>query len=276
MSLAPGSSFTNGAKETAQQQVTRIVNTYGAFDAAKVFYSGNLPAKFNTIYEGLVPGKVAAVCFKPNQDALANGSLDSAINGYISSIPAGYKIMLVNWQEPDDEMWKDHVFTSAQHRAATERLIDVARANPAYAQGRVEVWDTYMGFSLDVGRFDDAAVARRLDGIGWDYYWNKPTTSWSTDPNVAMKKMADHTKSLGIKKFGLFETGDNPHENDTDGSGRRGFWKKVYDSAATYGYKYLLYFNAIGTTGDHRILPDTAFGQPTADLVRGYMSPSAR
>ena len=43
--------------------------------------------------------------------------------------------MLVNWQEPDDEIWKDNLFTAAQHRAATERLIDVAHANAAYAAG---------------------------------------------------------------------------------------------------------------------------------------------
>ena len=31
-----------------------------------------------------------------------------------------------------------------------------------------------MGFSIDVGRWQDAAASPRLDGIGWDYYWNNP------------------------------------------------------------------------------------------------------
>ncbi len=273
MNVSPGTSYTNGAQETATQQVARIVRSYGSLGAAKVFYGGGLPAKFNNSYEGTIPGKVAAVCFKPNQDALANGSLDASITGYINSIPAGWKIMLVNWQEPDDEMWKDNQFTSAQHRAATERLIDIARATSAYAAGRVEVWDVYMGYSLDVNRFQDAAVSPRLDGIGWDYYWNKPTTAWSIDPNIALTKMADRTKRLGIKDWGLFETGDNPHENDVDGTGRAAFWKKVYDASAARGYHYVLYFNAIGTTGDHRILPETAFGTPVSQMLATYMTP---
>ncbi|MCW2763116.1 MAG: domain containing protein [Marmoricola sp.] len=273
MNFSPGTSYTNGAKETAAQQVNRIVSTYGTLGAAKVFYQGNLPASFNKSYEGLIPGKIAAVCFKPNQVALANGSLDAAINGYINSIPAGTKIMLVNWQEPDDEMWKDHSFTVEQHRAATERLIDIARANPAYAAGRVEVWDVYMGYSLDVGRWEDKAASPRLDGIGWDYYWNKPTTAWSTDPTVALKKMADKTKALGIKDYGVFETGDNPHENDANGSGRAEFWTKVYTKSRDLGYDYMLYFNAIGTTGDHRILPETSFGGPVAAVLRSHMTP---
>ena len=192
------------------------------------------------------------MCFKPNQVALANGSLDAAINGYINSIPAGFKVMLVNWQEPDDEMWKDQMFTVTQHRAATERLIDIARANPAYAMDRVEVWDVYMGYSIDVGRWQDSAASPRLDGIGWDYYWNKPTTSWSTDPAVALTKMATTTKRIGIANWGLFETGDNPHANDPDGwvapcSGRR-----CTTRARRWATEYVLYFNAIGTTGDHR------------------------
>ena len=132
-----------------------------------------------------------------------------------------------------------------------------------------------MGYSIDVGRWQDAAASPRLDGIGWDYYWNKPVTSWSTDPAVALKKMADTTKRIGIKKWGLFETGDNPHENDTDGSGRAGFWKKVYDSSKTLGYKYVIYFNAIGTTGDHRILPGTWSGTLTAAYVKTQMSPAS-
>ncbi len=272
MNVSPGTSFTNGARETAAEQVSRITSTYGSLGVAKIFYQGMLPATFNNSYEGLVPGKTVAVCFKPSQTSLANGSLDAQIKGYIDSIPEGWKVMLVNWQEPDDEMWKDNVFTMEQHRAATERLIDVARANAAYAADKVEVWDVYMGYSLDVGRWKDAAASPRLDGIGWDYYWNKPTTDWSIDPSVALTKMADTNKRIGIKDWGLFETGDNPHANDTTGSGRAAFWTKVFNSSQTLGYDYVIYFNAIGTTGDHRILPGTAFGDPTrAELSRRMM-----
>jgi len=273
MNVSPGTSFTNGERESAAQQVTRIKATYGNLGVAKIFYQGALPTTFNTSYEGLVPGKVAAVCFKPDQTALANGTLDAAIKRYVDSIPAGWKILLVNWQEPDDEIWVDHQFTAAQHRAATERLIDVVHANPAYAADRAEVWDVWMGYSLDSGRWQDAAASPRLDGIGWDYYWNKPVTSWSTDPSVALKKMADTNKRIGIKDWGLFETGDNPHDNDVDGSGRAGFWTKVYNASQTLGYHYVMYFNAIGTIGDHRILPETSFGGPVAAMLKTRMTP---
>ncbi|HZJ04124.1 MAG TPA: hypothetical protein VFD59_01480 [Nocardioidaceae bacterium] len=271
MNVSPGSSYTNGARESAAQQVSRIRGTYGTLGAAKVFYQGALPATFNRNYEGLIPGKVAAVCFKPSQTALANGSLDASIKRYVDSIPAGWKIMLVNWQEPDDEIWKTHQFSAAQHRRATEGLIDVVHSNPAYAQGRAEVWDVWMGFSIDVGRWQDSAASPRLDGIGWDYYWNTPTTSWHDNPAADLRRMANVTKRLGIKQWGLFETGDNPHANDDAGRGRAAFWKKVYASSDALGYSYLLYFNAIGTTGDHRIRPETSFGGPTAALLRSHM-----
>ena len=273
MNVSPGTSFTNGVRESAGDQVNRVVSTYGGLGAAKIFYSGNLPTTFNQAYEGLVPGKTVAVCFKPNQAALASGQLDAGIKSYLDSVPAGWKVMLVNWQEPDDEMWKDGVFTVAQHRAATEHLIDVVRGNAAYADDRAEVWEVFMGFSLDVNRFQDAVVSPRLDGIGWDYYWNKPVTDWSTDPSIALKKMADRTQALGIKDWGLFETGDNPHLNDLDGSGRAGFWTKVYTTAKSLRYHFVLYFNAIGTTGDHRILPDTSFGGSTVSALRSFMAP---
>ena len=271
MNVSPGTSYTNGSRETAAQQVSRIVSTYGGRDAAKIFYQGNLPSRFNKNYEGLVPGRTVAVCFKPSQTALANGSLDASIRSYINSIPAGWKVMLVNWQEPDEEMWKTHQFTSAQHRAATDRLITVAHVNAAYSAGRVEVWDVYMGFSLDAGRFQNAAVSPRLDGIGWDYYWNKPTTSWYADPTSDLRTMANKTTSLGIHQYGLFETGDNPHGNDSNGAGRAAFWTKVYNATASLGYKYVLYFNAIGTTGDHRIIPQNSFGARTAAMLRSRM-----
>ena len=271
MNVSPGSSYTNGVRESAAQQVTRITRSYGGLDVAKVFYQGALPSTFNKNYEGLVPGKVVAVCFKPSQAALANGSLNASIQRYVDSIPAGWKVMLVNWQEPDDEIWKDHMFTAAQHRAASEKLIDVVRSRPAYAAGRAEVWDVWMGYSIDVRRWQDSAASPRLDGIGWDYYWNNPTTNWSTDPAVALRRMADVTKRIGIKQWGLFETGDNPHPNDPAGAGRAAFWKKVYDSSASLGFRYVIYFNAIGTTGDHRIRPETPFGAPTAALLRSRM-----
>ncbi len=272
MNVSPGTSWTNGVRESAADQVNRVVGTYGSLGVAKIFYSGNLPATFNHNYEGLVPGKTVAVCFKPNQSALASGQLDASIRGYINSIPAGWKVMLVNWQEPDDEIWKDKVFTPAQHRAATEQLIDVARANPAYAAGKVEVWDVFMGFSIDVGRWADSAASPRLDGIGWDYYWNKPTTNWGADPAVMLKRMADVNRRIGIKKWGLFETGDNPHANDADGTGRAAFWNRVYVDAANAGYSYVMYFNAIGTTGDHRIIPSTGFGAPVMRVLRTHMT----
>ena len=71
----------------------------------------------------------------------------------------------------------------------------------------------------------------------------------------------------------MFETGDNPHDERHRRFGSQGFWKKVYDSSKTLGYSYVIYFNAIGTTGDHRMLPGTAFGDRTAALLRSRMSP---
>jgi hypothetical protein len=268
MNVSPGSSFTNGVKETAQQQGDRIRSTYGGLPVCKYFYSGALPAKYNAANEGQAP--VTAVCFKPNQDALANGSLDAAIRGYLDSVPSEKKVLLVNWQEPDDEMWKSNLFTSAQHKAATDHLCDVVHAHAAGKDGRAEVWDCYMGFSLDVNRFDWNAVSPKLDGIGWDRYWNN-ANGHPENSAAQMKQMADLTKSHGIKKYAIFETGDNP-TTFADGKARATFWSKVYDDAGTQGYSYICYFNAIGTTGDHRMLPGQAYSDPAISVLKGHMS----
>lgn len=258
MNVSPGTSF-SPTKETASVAASRLKATYGALPVIKFFYAGALPTRFMPANEGQAPH--AYVCFKPDQAALASGALDAAINGYLDTVPDGQRVNLVNWQEPDDEMWVDRKFTAEQFRAATTHLCDLVHAHAAGKDGRAEVWSCFMGFSLDVGRFDDNAVSRKLDGIGWDYYWNSQKAG-TQDPAVALKAQADKTKALGIGAYSLLETGDRP-DTFKDGATRATFWTQVQDAAASLGYRDACYFNAIGTTGDHRLIPGTAYSDPS-------------
>lgn len=272
MNISPGTTFTNAAKESSVQQRDRVVATYGGLSVAKVFsMGGNPPSVFRPGMEGLVPGKVAFIGFKPDQNALARGDFDAQLRSYCASVPVGWKIMFINWQEPDNELWKEKIFTDAQHKAASDHLSEVVHDTPAYKDGRVEVWECFMGWSLDAAsgnRFRDAAVSSKVDGIAWDYYWNNKSdvTSGFEAP---LQRMLAKSKQFG-KPTALLETGDNP-DTFANGADRAAFWTKVYIRAEELGYKYVIYFNAIGTTGDHRILPGQSYSEPLRKMLASRM-----
>ena len=220
MNVSPGTSYTNSIRETAADQVNRIIGQYGTLGAAKIFYQGNLPATFNKSYEGLVPGKTVAVCFKPSQSALASGSLDAWITSYIDSIPAGWKVMLVNWQEPDDEMWKDNVFTLRAaprgHRAPDRRHPRQRGVRRRQRRGLGRLHGLLHRRRPLAGLRRLAPTRRHRLGLLLEQAGHR----LEHRPDRGADKMADLTKRIGIKDWGLFETGDNPHLNDIDGSGR--------------------------------------------------------
>ena len=270
------SAWTQGAKETAQQVRDRYVATYGDLPTAKVFYPSALPSTFNVNYEGLVNGKRAYVCFKGWTPAqIIAGAADATVRSYVASVPAGWLVRLVFHQEPDDEMWVRSDFTADEYRGACDRLSDLVHDTPS--AGTVEMWACFMGFSVkarpsDPDRFKDAAVSSKLDGIGWDYYWNTPENSWDhASIRGVLQRQIDVTKRNGIGAWALLETGDRPHANDPNGVGRVAFWDEVYATAAELAYDDVVWFDHVGTTGDHRILPATPYGAPMVPLLRDYM-----
>lgn len=275
--ISPGTSFTNTAvHETAAMQVKRRVGVYGGehFGFSKCFYQGALPSLANPTYELLTPGQIAAVCSKNDPVAFAAGKFDAGLNSYMASIPAGWLILLTGWQEPDDEIFVKKQFTVAQYRAALQHLCDVVHKHAAYALGRVEVWPVFMEYSVTTaasatpgnGRWVDGLLTPDVDGVLWDMYLNSPKTSWNMNYERRLSALdAIHTR-LGIEKRGIGETGDNPHP-DGDGAARAKNWKGFYDACEDHGHSYFAYFDAIGTTGDHRLLPGTAFSDPTIAML---------
>ena len=184
--LVETADWTGGAKETAAQSAARYLATYGALPVARAFYPGTIPTTYNAAKEGQAP--VTYVSFKHDPAQVAAGAIDARVNGYLDSIPAGRQVRLILWHEPDDEMWVRGDFTAAQFRAGTDRLCDLVHAHPAGKDGRAEVWACFMAFSVpcqagNPDRFDKACVSTKLDGIGWDLYWNK-TDRWRTEAEV--------------------------------------------------------------------------------------------
>ncbi len=255
MNVSPGDTFAEFADETAEQQVDRIVTTFGALPAAKVFYQGPLPPEFNTDYEGLVPGKVVYVCFK--------GAIDIVtIQTYCDSIPSGWTVYLIYFQEPDDEIWVDRSFTIDSYRAEVNTVLDAVRPTNAYVDGRAKVGQCFMEYSLTVGRWNDSVVVEGIDLLAWDFYSNTA----SEDPTDRIEAMAAVSERVGIKHWAVLEIGDSP-TTFPDGDARAAYWTYTLNQMSDLGATALVWFNAIGSTGDHRIIPGEPYSDPMVKLL---------
>lgn len=233
--------------------------TYGGLPVSKVFYPGALPAAFNAKSEGQVVGKHVYVCFK--SFTVAN------LASYCASIPDGWTITLIYFQEPDDEMWVDKSMTVADYTAKTQQVLDTVKASAAGKDGRARVGQCFMEYSLTSGRWSDAVVVKGIDCLAWDFYSN---TS-AADPSKRIAAMAAVSKRLGVPEWAVLEIGDRP-TTFKDGAARAAYWRAAFGQMFDLGASDLCWFNAIGTTGDHRVIPGQPYSDPMVALFKSLVA----
>lgn len=278
-----------GSRETSAQVMNRMSATYSKIGMTKVF--PNTISTFNAAVEGQTPGKRSVVCTRYNQVDMANGLFDATIRGYVRSIPPGWYIILVNWQEPDSEMLVDNIFTPAQHVAASNHMADIVHDeilnNRLAAGATCEVWDCFEENTVKSGKWQDSFAALRTDGIAWDLYGNPnggttghrvtPSLGYRSpitgnnygvgtagyDPRTRIMTCRDIAVRCGFAKFGFMELGAPFRQDDVlsitgkpDGTLRGEWFTKCYDAIIDSGAMMGLLFNAIGTNFDQRVIAD--------------------
>jgi hypothetical protein len=302
-----------GTTETAQNVIDRTTATFGKIGMCKTFY--NKLSTFSYALEGATPGKRAIICTKYDQIGLANGDFDTDIRTYVRSIPAGWYIILVNWQEPDFEMLKAPIqFTPAQHVAASNHMASIVHdeiANNRLASGALcEVWDCFENFTVTTGyggqKWDDSFAALQTDGIGWDVYGNPPPGARTNktagnrspisgsnyglggvvyDPSVYINGIRTISTRLGFAKWGIMEFGAPFRQGDIqsvtgkpDGFNRGQWYARFCDSVIESSAMLALVFDAEGTNFDQRLInyPESSFIGSRSLLPGVSWNPSPR
>lgn len=256
--------YTNGPDETAAQVATRLDTDYGPYLYTKSFQGNSfLPATWS----GLNNGERAAdqhatkhiVCCTWTPGTIANGSKDAALTTFAASIPAGRTVIVcINEVDAPGRMsdWPSYV-------ADMNHLYDLAETLNASNPGRLESMDCFMEFALEAAsgpRWQDSWTNRaKRHGIIWDCYWNQYGVDDSG--NTFCGNMETVMRRLGFTRWVLGEFGDRrpgstgtkPAPSDALRAPRMA---KIIDRiiACDPAPEALVYFNTIGTTGDHRIL----------------------
>jgi hypothetical protein len=261
------------AAETNDQFVNRLVGTYGNFPISKIFYKGGsaVPATtWDPTEEGLGPQKTIFLIMGWTLGTWANGSHDAGFITWMRSIPAGYRVMVAY----NEANYHDPATNPTAFVADENHIYDLVH-NTSGVVADVESWYCFGEFALESGgNWTDAWInPAKADGIGWDMYQNKAGTD-DTGATKTAKVVAMNTH-LGIKHWGVPEFGDRrpdgssgAWDNDTDRAAA--ITKQMNTFKAQPGFEFLMYFNVVGTTGDHRMLTPPYGSDPAT--VAAYKS----
>jgi hypothetical protein len=276
--------YTNGVAESATQMLTRLVNDYGPFGWTKSFYGQSfLPATWSGLNQGennpVNPASHHIICFGWSLGSIANGSHDQTLESFAQSVPAGKHVILcMNEVDAPGRIssWPAYV-------ADMNHMYDLFESMTLAA--KVEVWDCFMQFALDSAsgpRWQDSWTnPAKRHGIVWDCYWNQYTVDASG--NLYVGSIEQTMNHLGMTRWCLGEfgdrrpgsTGSNPAPDDASRAARL---QTHLDRllAATPKPEGLVYFNTIGTTGDHRILrPPYGNDDLTYAVLKQYIQNAA-
>lgn len=105
---------------------------FGRIPMARNPYYGidALPATFNADTT-VAPEQRCQISFKRLPSGILDGSWDSRITGYVSSIPAGWYVVITYWHEPNGEI--PGTFTATDFKAAWYRIGSLIQAAPKTA-----------------------------------------------------------------------------------------------------------------------------------------------
>lgn len=312
MNLSNGNAY-YGTTETATQMAARQTASFGNIGMSKT-YHGSLTT-FDMTLEGQNPNKRAIVCFKYDQIELASGAHDAELQGYVRSIPAGWYVILVNWQEPDNDMLgSSAIFTPAQHVAASNHVAALVHAE--IAAGRLaagvtcEVWDNFMFSTIRFGTqgvgWDDSYLALQTDGVAWDIYGNPPPGARVDKTAGGRTPITGSTYGVGsttynpityvedcrriaarnnFTKWGFFEIGAPFRQGDVqtttgmpDGYYRAQWFSTIFDALIGKGAMCGLVFDNMGNGFDQRLIDKdaTAFTGNYTLLSGANWNPSPR
>lgn len=273
--------YTNSVNESSTEMLTRLTTDYGPFKYTKSFLGGStfLPSSFSSLNPETKlnnPADVFIVCCGWTLGTIANGSKDAGLTSFAASIPAG-KTVILTWNECDAP---GRISNWTTYKADMDHAYDLAETLNETNAGRLEVMDCFMVFALESAsgpRWQDSWTnAAKRHGIIWDHYWNRHNHDASG--NEACGLMETVMNRLGYTRWILGEWGDR--RPGTEGASvpndsERAIRAAVHLErllACSPRPEGLVYFNTIGTTGDHRILrPPYGNDDATYNVLKTYM-----
>jgi hypothetical protein len=270
---------TPAAAETHQQFVSRLVNTYGNFPIAKVFYKGGgtVPSgSWDPSAEGLGPQKTIFLIMGWTLGSWANGSHDAGFITWMRSIPAGYHVYVaMNEVNYSSAVVND----PATFVADQNHIYDLVHSTTGL-NADVQSWYCFGEFALENGgNWTDSWInPAKADGIGWDLYEN--TAGKDDDASQKSAKVVAMNSHLGIKHWGIPEFGDRRPGSgtgawDTDAHRAVALTSQLNTFKTQPGFEFLMYFNVIGSTGDHRLLTSPYGSDPqSVAAIKSFVTSS--
>lgn len=253
-----------GASTADQTVWTSFTNQVGAMPVRRTFEGANqggndassIPATFAGSRAGsdVAAHRLSMVSFKTPLAAFAAGSYDAKFTAYLNSIPAGHRVIVTFWHEPEDEI-KAGQFTVATWQAANVhagQMIDATGrpelANQIILRGPYTI-SSYGGLDM----YWAAGYTSALDYIGFDpYRVDGRTMAAYLGPSVAWAR--SHAKPVTVPEYGAvaFSAPGTPIPN-------RVAWLKDAWSyfkglqAASGDFLAAAYFQNSGGAGDSRL-----------------------
>ncbi len=239
--------------------VQRKVGTELACRRTYNYVGGSFPATWSACAAASDAGKRISVWSAvPDMKALANGSLDAKITGFLRTIPAGHTTYMTVFHEFDDKIHKGQ-YTLAQWAPAFKRF-----CNLVHATGRSELrtylcpttswWDWGIGPS-PAQYWPGASLNNYVDILGADSYNNyKPGKTWRS-PATMVAPVKAMARAKGVR-WAMSEIGC---EEDPADKARKPAWINQLSATVDANCAYIAYFNLPGTTGTgQRLLTSTS------------------
>lgn len=290
-----------GTTETADQIRARVINTYTRFPMAKVFYDGNsLPAQWDANREGKQPEKRVIVCYQNSAN----------IASYAASVPPGWWVIFVPWQEADLKIQGGSLSVATFHAFFTRDYPVIHNAQKPGGIGgggnRLELWPCFAsGSGYKTNAADRAASldeyvsyvppAGKYDGIGHDNYVNPfgvpgpaggvgEASAYKPDGPTRLAFTFDINKRVNCRRTGIMEFGAPWRTWDTGRVERNRVLTEYVDYLAA-GYdladgthvtpEFCIFFNQVGSNWDQRIVaPPLGAAEPFVTTWRDRNSAS--
>jgi len=245
---------------------------------ARRSYDTSIPSSFaaSAAAQDVVNNDVSIWSVKLDPGAFSSGSMDTAFNNFLNSIPAGHKTYLTYWHEPEDDIQKGTVMGSTALTLANWQACVNHMGQLIHAKNRPELrnsiilqgmWTYYSG-GYGGTEYWGAGFDANVDDVGEDIYANGVDTNGFTKYTPMANKLGYtemmnwlnlHVISKG-KSWGMPEIGAH-EEHPASATGaqiaaedqQKAQW--ITDSwtwAKANHLAYYIYFNYNATAG----LPD--------------------
>lgn len=236
-----------GGHGTLAQSIQYALDRFGEIPVARMYYGEGrrLPASWNDpMLQALPDATHVILSFKPTGYGsspavglanIASGAADADIRSLLSSRPAGIRVWLSLFHEPEND-FEEGDFTSAQYKAAWRRVGQVVRSldDPEARSALI-----LMRYTLNAGSgrdWHDFYTADGPDVFAWDAYnfANNPSPSRYQSADEILGPIIAVADQTG-KPWGIGEFGSALAAGDTGGSGRAAWLTAVGNRAIADG-----------------------------------------